>query len=98
MAVIKDSLQLKALEGFKLEYVFLDDMVSGVKGFVSGVFGVKEGQQVAPGLQHGLQTLHQGLHQGFREIVGYIPEEDRVELISRVIKVFREESRSVNLQ
>jgi|KBSMisStandDraft_5_1062788.scaffolds.fasta_scaffold237694_1 hypothetical protein len=54
MAVIEDPLQLKALDGLEFESIFLDDMVTGIKRFRSCVFGMKEGQQMALGLQHGL--------------------------------------------
>ena len=54
VAVIEDPLQLKALDGLKLESIFLDDMVARIERFRPCVLGMEEGQQVALGLQHGL--------------------------------------------
>ena len=54
MTVIEDPLQLKALDGFEFQRILLNDMVPRIQGFGPSVLGVKEGQKVALGLQHGL--------------------------------------------
>src|SRR5258708_15551939 len=77
--IIEDPLQLKPLNRLKFEGIFLNDVVAGIEGFRAGVLGMKEGQQVALGLQHGLQTLNQGLYQAFRKIVSHVPEQDGIE-------------------
>jgi hypothetical protein len=54
VAVIEDPLQLKALNRLEFKRIFLDDMVAGIERFHASVLGVKKGQQVSLGLQHGL--------------------------------------------
>ena len=54
VAVIEDPLQLKSLNGLQFERIFLDDMVARIERFHPCILGMKEGQQVALGLQHGL--------------------------------------------
>src|ERR1043166_1644893 len=97
MAVVKDPLQLKALYRLQFKDVFLHDMMARIERFSACILGVKESEQMAFGFQHGLQTLHQRLYQGLRQIVGYVPEQNGVELARRLIHVLGKEPGRINL-
>ena len=92
MAIIEDALQPELRAMLEAKRVGAMNVVAIIRRIWSGVFRMKESEQVAFRVQHRGDALDHWLHQRFGEIVGNIPAQHRVELHVAEDEIFFEET------
>jgi|SRR6185312_7406073 len=96
VAIIEDALQAELRSMLQAQGVGALDVIAIIRRIGSGVFRMKEGEQIPFRIQHRGDALDHRLDQRLGEIVGNVPTEDGVEFHVAEDEIFFEEEVDVD--